>query len=47
MVTSVLMLLTLLGPMEQGPRELTVPDESQINTTTGRIRRYRHPGEPD
>ena len=30
MVTSVLMLLTLLGPMEQGPRELTVPDESQI-----------------
>ena len=30
MVTSVLMLLTLLGPMEQGPRALQVPDESRI-----------------
>ncbi len=30
MVTSVLMFLTLLGPMQQGPRELKVPDESQI-----------------
>jgi len=30
MVSSILMLLALLGPMEQGPRELTVPDESQI-----------------
>ena len=29
-LTSVLMLLALLGPMEQGPRELAVPDESQI-----------------
>ena len=29
-MTSILMLLMLLGPIGQGPRDLTVPDESQI-----------------
>ncbi len=29
-MTSILMIVMLLGPMGQGPRDLTVPDESQI-----------------
>ena len=29
-MTSLLMALVLLGPMGQGPRDLQVPDESQI-----------------